>query len=394
MIPFPDALRLIVESAPPAGTERIRIEDAVGRVLREPVSGDRPFPPFDRVMMDGYALRSRDVLLGFGDFLITGTAAAGHEPPALPPVPGTCVEVMTGAPVPPGADCVVPVEETMRIENGAIRLSRNADTSPGRNIHPAGSDAQHGETILQAGIRIGARQIGAAASCGAAWLTVSKLPGIIVFATGDELAAVDGTPSIYQIRQSNAHAIRAALLRGGYPVARTDTLPDDPDAVQAKIGAAMADCGWLILTGAVSKGARDFIPSALERLGCDRIFHGIAQRPGKPAGCWRHPSGNLIAALPGNPVSALTCLHALLLPALETSAGLTNSSREMVRMGSPVRRLADFTHHLPVTLRDGTACPSPAGNSGDFTGLLRSDGFLTLPPAGMDADVFPFTPWF
>lgn len=394
MIPFPDALRLIIESAPPAGTERIRIEDSVGRVLREPVSGDRPFPPFDRVMMDGYALRSRDVLLGCGDFVITGTAAAGHEPPALPAAPGSCVEVMTGAPLPPGADCVVPVEETMRIENGSIHLGGNANTSPGRNIHPMGSDAQQGQTILSAGIRIGARQIGAAASCGAAWLTVSKLPGIIVFATGDELAAVDDTPSTYQIRQSNAHAIRAALSRAGYPVAHTDTLPDDPDAGQARIGAALADCDWLILTGAVSKGARDFIPSALADIGCDRIFHGIAQRPGKPAGCWKHPSGTLIAALPGNPVSALTCLHTLVLPALDVSAGLTNIAPETVRMDASVRRLSEFTHHLPVTLRDGAAYPAPVGNSGDFTGLLRSNGFLTLPPAGMDADAFPFTPWF
>ncbi|MBN8458198.1 MAG: molybdopterin molybdotransferase MoeA [Verrucomicrobia bacterium] len=394
MIPFADALRLILESAPPAGTERIRIEDSVGRVLREPVSCDRPFPPFDRVMMDGIALRSRDVLLGFGDFLITGAAAAGHEPPALPPAPGSCVEVMTGSPLPPGADCVVPVEETMRLENGSIHLSGNANASPGRNIHPAGSDAQQGQTILSAGIRIGSRQIGAAASCGAAWLTVSKLPRIIVFATGDELAAVDDTPSIYQIRQSNAHAIRAALWRAGYPVARTDTLPDDPDAGKARIGAALANCDWLILTGAVSKGARDFIPSALDGIGCERIFHGIAQRPGKPAGCWKHPSGTRIAALPGNPVSALTCLHALVLPALEASVGLTNIAREMVRMDSSVRRLPDSTCHLPVTLRDGTAYPAPVENSGDFTGLLRSDGFLTLPPAGTDTGVFPFTPWF
>ena len=394
MIPFPDAQRLMIETTPAAETEKIRIRDVTGRVLREPVSCDRPFPPFDRVMMDGYALRSRDVLLGFVDFTVGGTAAAGHEPPALPAAPGSCVEVMTGAAMPPGADCVVPVEETMRLGNITIRLAGNADTTPGRNIHPAGSDAHQGEIILPAGIRIGARQIGAAASCGAAWLTVSRLPRIIVFATGDELAAVDDVPSNYQIRQSNAHAVRAAFLRAGYPVARTGALSDDPDAGQAGIGAALADCDWLILTGAVSKGARDFIPSTLERLGCDRIFHGIAQRPGKPAGCWQHPSGAMIAALPGNPVSTLTCLHALVLPALTMSACLSESAPDMFRIAASVRRLPGFTHHLPVTLRDGIAYPAPAGNSGDFTGLLRSDGFLTLSPAGPDVETFPFTPWF
>lgn len=393
MIPFSEALRLMLVSARPADSERIRLEDAAGRVLRDPVATDRPFPPFDRVMMDGYALRSRDLLLESGDLQISGTAAAGYAPPPLSPLPGSCIEVMTGAPLPAGADCVVPVEETTCCGPGTIRLDGNARIAPGRNIHAAGSDARAGETIVSAGIRMGSREIGAAASCGAAWLTVSRLPRIAVFATGDELAAVNAIPHPYQIRQSNAHALCAALQRAGYPAAESDTLPDDPAAAGSRIEAALADCDWLVLTGAVSMGGRDFVPEALGRMGCSRLFHGVAQRPGKPVGCWMAPSGAMIAALPGNPVSALTCLHALVLPALARASGLTNPPPPMVRLATPVRRLADFTHHLPVTLADGAARPAPTGNSGDFTGLLRSDGFLTLPPDPPSADAFPFTPW-
>jgi molybdopterin molybdotransferase len=392
MIPFPEALRLMLESVHPAETERIAIGDAAGRVLREPVSTDRPFPPFDRVMMDGYALRSRDFMLGIRAFAVTGTGPAGHAPPDLPPVPGSCVEVMTGAPLPAGADCVVPVEETVR-DGGGIRLTGDATAAPGRHIHPAGSDAGQGETILPAGIRLGSRQIGAAASCGAALLTVSRPPRITVFASGDELVEVDTIPLPWQIRQSNAHAILAALQHAGYPATAGGVLADDPEAGRERIEAVLEHAGWLVLTGAISKGARDFIPGMLDRLGCARLFHGIAQRPGKPAGCWTTPAGGIIAALPGNPVSALTCLHALVLPALARAAGLAEVPPVMVRTAQPVRRLPGFTQHLPVTLQDGMACPAVAGNSGDFTGLLRSDGFLTLPPASEGDETFPFTPW-
>ncbi|MCF7734641.1 MAG: molybdopterin molybdotransferase MoeA, partial [Akkermansiaceae bacterium] len=349
MISFPEALKLLSENTQPLDTERVRIEDAAGRILRDGVRADRPFPPFDRVMMDGYALRLADWRMGARQYRVTAAAPAGQPAPALNPAPATCVEVMTGAPLPAGADLIVPVEETSTLAPGLILVSPAAELVSGRHIHRSGNDAKAGETVLAPGIMLDSRHLGAAASCGAAWLTVSRLPRIAIFATGDELVPVDETPLPHQIRQSNAHSIRAALQHAGYPVAISGTLPDEPETTAASLTAALATHDWLILTGAISMGARDFIPGILVRIGCRRLFHGIAQRPGKPAGCWLGPAGQVIAALPGNPVSAITGLHALVLPALAAASGLKPRPPRHLAPASPLKILPAFTHHLPVT---------------------------------------------
>lgn len=154
---------------------------------------------------------------------------------------------------------------------------------------------------------------------------------------------------------------------------------------------------WIIMSGAVSKGSRDFVPSLLSELGCREIFHGVAQRPGKPAGFWIGPNGQVILALPGNPVSALTGLHAFVFPALAVASGLPKPPRRLVVMDDNSQPLSGFTRHLPVIIRDdGRAEPAATGNSGDFIGLLKSDGFVTLPPRGEAKAIsaaFPYTPW-
>ena len=160
------------------------------------------------------------------------------------------------------------------------------------------------------------------------------------------------------------------------------------------VEALLATHNWLVLTGAVSMGARDFVPTLLDDLGCRKVFHGVAHRPGKPAGCWVGPAGQVILALPGNPVSALTGLHVFLIPALAAAAGAAVGGGRRGVMDDLSLQLADFTYHLPVTLgADGRATATTAGNSGDFIGLLRSEGFVTLPPRGAPDRAFPFTPW-
>jgi molybdopterin molybdotransferase len=169
---------------------------------------------------------------------------------------------------------------------------------------------------------------------------------------------------------------------------------DEGGGSEAILRARLADCEWVVLTGAVSKGSRDFIPALLGRLSCKRLFHGVAQRPGKPAGCWLGPAGQVVLALPGNPVSALTGLHAFLLPALAVASGLPEPAPRMVVPRERIDGLPGMTHHLPVKLAaDGRAQAAATGNSGDFIGLLRSDGFITLPPRGGIHAAFPFTPW-
>jgi len=393
MIPFSEALDLLLQHSPELSTERCRIEHAAGRVLRAEIRADRPFPSFDRVMMDGYALRSIDLRLR-RVFHVAGVAPAGQPMVDLSETPFACIEVMTGAPLPNGADCIVPVEEILRTGAGEITIAASFEFVAGRFIHRAGSDAAEGAVLLEPGRLLGSREIGVAASCGTAWLEVSRLPKIAVIATGDELVAVDEMPAIHQIRQSNAHAITSTLHRAGYPTHHTGTLGDDVKASADVLRARLDSCDWLILTGAVSKGARDFIPAMLDDLGCSRVFHGVAQRPGKPAGCWIGPAGQVIMALPGNPVSAITGLHALVLPALAVASGLTVPRQRLVIPDGRLDGLPGMTHHLPVVLRDdGRAQAAATGNSGDFIGLLKSDGYVTLPPRGASTAAYPFTPW-
>ncbi len=394
MISFPEALGLLLQHTPLLAVERCRLENACGRILREKVTADRPFPPFDRVMMDGHALRLADWQAGHRSFRVTGSAPAGRPAPALTADAATCVEVMTGAPCPAGADCIVPIEEVIESAAGSVKFSAAAAPLAGRLIHRAGSDAAVGAILLEAGTLLGSREIGVAASCGAAWLDVSCLPNIAVIATGDELVAVDAIPAAHQIRQSNGHSLAAALHRAGYPPREVAVRDDEVSTARPALGKLLATHDWLVLTGAVSAGARDFVPSLLADLGCRKIFHGVAHRPGKPSGCWLGPGGQVILGLPGNPVSALIGLHVFLLPALAVASGLARPSPRRVVMDDRTLQLPDFTRHLPVTLRaDGRAEPAATGNSGDFIGLLKSDGFVTLPPRGSSDAAFPFTPW-
>ncbi len=391
---FHEARALLLENVVRLATVRCRIEQAAGRVLREEVTAYRAFPAFDRVMMDGHALRAADWAAGTRRFRVTGTAAAGAPQSGLSAEAGTCVEVMTGAPCPVGADVIIPVEEIVESGAGEVVFGEAAAPVAGRFIHRAGSDAGQGEVLMKAGCRLGSREIGVAASCGYGWLEVADLPKLAVVATGDELVAVDEQPAPHQIRQSNAHSLAAALEIAGYPPRLVRVLGDELDAAEPVMETLLADHDWIILTGAVSKGGRDFVPELLEKCGCRKLFHGIFQRPGKPAGCWIGPGGQVIVALPGNPVSALTGLHTLVIPALGKASGLDASAPRRVVMTGNLGQLEKFTHHQPVRIRDdGRAEAAATGNSGDFIGLLHSDGFVTLPPRGETCTAAPYHSW-
>lgn len=395
MVSFHEALELLLKNTPLLGMERCRLENAAGRVLRGNVLADRGFPAFDRVMMDGFALKFSDWETGLREFRVTGSAPAGKPQVTFPDEIGACLEVMTGAPCPFGADCIVPVEQVLVNEAGSVKFAESAEPAVGRFIHRADSDAVTGQCLLGHGTLLGSREIGVAASCGAAWLEVAALPKIAVIATGDELVGVDEIPAPHQIRQSNAHSLAAALKHSGHPPSYVGVLNDEISLARPAMEKLLGSHDWLILTGAVSMGGRDFVPALLTDLGCRKIFHGVAHRPGKPCGCWIGPAGQVIVALPGNPVSALTGLHVFVLPALAVASGLPKPAPRLVVMDDRTQQLADFTRHLAVTIgADGRAAPASIGNSGDFIGLLKSDGFVTLPPRGCgERAAFPFTAW-
>lgn len=392
MISFPQAFALTLQHAPRMGVERCAIENASGRVLRSAVVADRDFPPYDRVMMDGFALRWSAIQAGVRKFLIGNSAPAGHAQVALPEAFDGCSEVMTGAVLPAGAECIVPVEWTRRVGDTVFLLDEKSLIEQGRFIHRCGSDRQQGEEILLPGMLLGSREMGVAASCGAHQLDVSRQPCIAVIPTGDELVVVDTIPQPHQIRQSNGYAIAAALQRDGYACEVIQPWRDTGE--REKWWDDLSKYDWLIFTGAVSMGRHDFLPRWLEEMSCEKIFHGVAQRPGKPMGFWRGAEGQAILALPGNPVSALTGLHTLALPALAVGSCRLPCPKRWVTAAEPFPGIPKMTQHLPVKVdADGRAHPAPCGNSGDFIGLLRSDGFVSISPDEPNQSAYVFTPW-
>jgi len=387
-----EADRLIRENTALLPAEPCPLDQAHGRVLRAPLKADRDLPPFDRVTMDGYALRAAACAPaahpadGRRAFRVAGIQAAG-QPPLVLADDGACIEIMTGAVLPAGADCVVPYEETSR-DGAVVTLAADARPSPGAHLHRRASDAVAGATLVPPGTRLTGREIAVAASVGASVVSVATRPSVAVLATGDELVdAASPTLAAHQLRASNAHALRAALLAGGL-VSRADCfhLRDRPPEIEAALRRILADFDVVILTGGVSKGKFDHLPAALAKLGVVKKIHGVAQRPGKPFWFGVSPRPSPVFALPGNPVSAYTCLHRHVLPALARMAGLAPAAPDHVTLSAPARPGVPLAWFLPVALAttpDGrrTATPAPFNTSGDFAGLLDTDGFVELPPA-------------
>jgi molybdopterin molybdotransferase len=396
-----DAERLIFEAIPLLHREDCAISEAHGRVLRSDLRADRDLPPFDRVTMDGFAVRSSALGRGVARFRVEATQAAGMRPFALGPADEACVEVMTGAVLPEGADCVIPYEDASREGEWAAVSAAAPRAAAGDHVHRRGSDHRSGEVIVRAGARLTGREIAVAAACGQAALTVTHSPKVAVVSTGDELVEVEALVAPHQIRRSNDYALRAALIRAGYPRADRFHLRDIRHEIEHMLWHLLAEYDVVLITGGVSKGKFDYLPSELERQGVRKIFHGVAQRPGKPF--WFGLSGRLtpVFALPGNPVSAYTCLHRYVLPALDHASGMTPRAPFAAALAERVVFRPKLACLLPVRLSSGPraellATPVPVGGSGDFAGLVGTDGFVELAaeqeefPAGTLA---PFRSW-
>ena len=356
---------------------------APGRVLRQALVADRDLPPFDRVTMDGYALRHAAVAAGTRVFRVAGVQAAGMRPFVLGPENDACIEIMTGAVLPAGADCVVPYEETTR-DGTAVTLTAGPALRPGNAIHRQGSDHRAGTLIVRPGTRLTGREIAVAAACGAARLLVAKQPKLAVVATGDELVEVEAAVAPHEVRRSNDHALRAALIAAGYPLVERFHLHDMRHEIEHQLWHILAEFDAVLLTGGVSKGKFDYLPAELEKLGVTKIFQGVAQRPGKPFWFGLTKEGKPVFALPGNPVSAYTCLHRYVLPALAQASGLPPAPERLVALAAPVTFKPPLAYLLPVRLTSGPraellATPDPSNTSGDFAGLVGTDGFVELP---------------
>lgn len=396
MISPAEATAAIRSHAPLLPAEKRSLESCVGGILREPVYATRDQPPFDRVTMDGIAFSSAAAAEGRRTFQICGTQAAGAAPITLANPEG-CVEVMTGASLPHGCDCVIPVER-ISVNDGCAQLAADVTPTPGLNIHARGIDCPAGRLLLQSGTRLGPAEAAVLASTGTAQVSVTREPRIVVISTGDELVEPGHPVADWQIYRSNAYAVLAALRHRGFHRVRTDHLPDNLTSLRARLRTHLDENDVLILSGGVSMGRFDYVPEVLEELGVERVFHKIAQRPGKPMWFGVAPSAKAVYALPGNPVSTLICLARYVYLGLDVATGVNGphaTARAVMTADFEVKPALTF--FLPVVLEGAArAQPRPTQGSGDFTSLLGTDGFVELPPGPAlvsSETLVPFYPW-
>ncbi len=378
MIPVQEAYRIITANRTNWGTETIPLPLASRRILAEPITADRDFPPFDRVTMDGIAI-ALEAPITEGLFRMEATQYAG-EAPKLITSRGSAIEVMTGAVLPSNTNTVIRYEDVTFSEYGNKRFAAlNASVNPQQNVHHQGSDRQTGEVLLQPGIRLGSSEIGILASVGKAEVLVEKKPRIAIISTGDELVDIQVTPLPYQIRKSSGYQLAAALQEMGF-ASELFHLPDHPESLENKLGDLLQNFEILILTGGVSAGKKDFVPATLEKLGVQKQFHKVAQRPGKPVWFGVKSGKNAVFALPGNPVSTFACFLKYVRPYLlrETLTPMKAVLSERV-VFKP-----ELTYFLTVAAsfnEEGRLIANPlkGSGSGDFANLLECTGFLELP---------------
>lgn len=373
----------------PLPAESRPLEQCVGQTLRQDVYAERDNPPFDRVCMDGIAVNSDALGRGRLRFSIEATQAAGS--PALTLSSSENVlEVMTGAMLPHGTDCVIPLEE-YDLREGIVSLKAPVRGDPYRNVQRRGSDSQPGVPMLKAGSRLGSPEIAVAASAGLASVSVSRQPKFVVVSTGDELVEPGQPIAEHQVRRSNAYAVVAALREHGFEEVGNDHILDNEEMLHDRLARHLAERDVLILSGGVSKGKFDFVPKVLKDLGVQEVFYQVAQRPGRPMWFGIGAEGQSVFGLPGNPVSTLICLIRYVVPAMASAMGAPRSPPEPIALASPVQLGRSMSSFVPVLVRYDdlgrpSAIPRPPNGSGDFLALAGTDGFVELPPR---SDAFP-----
>ena len=363
--------------------ESLPLTQCVGGTLRENVYAERDQPPFDRVAMDGIAVDSEALRRGLKRFRIQGTQAAGSPPLKL----GTgedAIEVMTGAILPFGCDCVIPVEQ-IELRGGFASLNAPVVSSPYHNVHRRGSDSRQGRLLLEAGTLLRPPEIAVAASAGMARVRVSSQPAVMVVSTGDELIEPGDPIADYQVRRSNAYAVAATLRRRGFGRIGDDHVADDEGLLRERLALHLTTHEVVVLSGGVSMGKFDLVPKVLGQLGVQEVFHNVAQRPGKPMWFGIGPQGQAVFGLPGNPVSTLVCLIRYVIPAIAEAMGTKRGPPERLALASPVTFQPALTYFLPVTIEHDDwgrpwASPRVTNGSGDFLSLAGTDGFVELPP--------------
>jgi molybdopterin molybdotransferase len=387
MLSFTDARRLVITNCkahsgvPP--TLSLPVSEALGYVLAQEIHTDREYPPFDRSTRDGYAVRAGDVAPG-ASLPCAGEIKAG-DAVSLPLKAGTCIQIMTGAAVPDGADAVVMIEFTRR-EGGSVSFDRA--TQPGQNIVPKGSEAAAGEVALLPGLRLGFAELAVAAQVGAANPLCHKKPRVAILSTGDEVVPFTETPGPFHIRNSNNVSLAAQIkLAGGEPVSLGNAL-DRVEDLSAKIELGLKEDA-LVLSGGVSMGKYDLVESVLKGLRAEFFFDAVAIRPGKPT-VFGRCRNTWVFGLPGNPVSTMMTFQLFVIPALDILSGAAPRCLPLLEatLGETIKEKPGLTHFLPARLdwhnHAPTVRPLRWQGSGDIAALTRANCFLMVPADRQD----------
>ena len=351
--------------------EIVGLDDAAGRVLAANIFFDRDYPPLDRSVRDGFAVRSTDLP---GVLSLAGEIRAG-EPGGIGVEPGEAIEIMTGAPVPHGADQIVMVEHVSR--DGAT-LTTERPAAPGEFISQRGCEAHRGELALSRGSRLGFSEIALLATVGAARVPVYQRPRIAILATGDEVVAVEAMPEQFQVRNSNSHALAVQVRRAGgipsiLPVAG-DTYRSTRDSIERGLKHDL-----LLLSGGVSAGKYDLVEKVLADLKATFFFDRVLIQPGQPLVFGRTKT-TFFFGLPGNPVSAMLTFEVFARAAVELIAGASDTSAPIVeaRLTHDFKHKPGLTRFLPAKLSGSEVTQVKWQGSSDVPALTRANAFLVV----------------
>jgi len=359
-------------------TSVVSVWDALGMVLAQEVKTDREYPPFDRSTRDGYAVRWKEAAPGAGLKCVGEIKAGDTVREAL--AAGTCLQIMTGAAVPAGADAVVMIEHTSR-EGDFVRFERTAQR--GQNIVPRGSEAAGAHPILTPGTRLGYAELALAAQVGAARLQCALRPRVAILSTGDEVVLIDETPGPFQIRNSNSVSLAAQVrIAGGEPVVLGNAA-DRIEDLGEKIERGLKEDA-LVLSGGVSMGTYDLVEGVLKAMGAEFFFDAVAIRPGKPA-VFGMCQGKPVFGLPGNPVSTMVTFELFVAPAIDLLSGAEARVLPLVeaRLAEALKERPGLTHFLPARVEWRERAPEVKAlkwqGSGDIAALAKANCFLVVP---------------
>jgi molybdenum cofactor synthesis domain-containing protein len=380
MIPVEEALEIVVAHAQELPSEEVSLDDALGRVLREDVAADADFPPFDRSAMDGYAVRAEDASRAPVSLSVGGQVRAGQLFDR-PHAPGTAVQIMTGAPVPEGADAVQQVEKTRPCADGRTVEILEAVVA-GQNLARRGSEVRAGERVLEAGITVDPAALAVLAAVGKARVAVGRRPRTAVVVTGDELVEAGERPLPGHIRNSNGPAVLAQARLAGADARSLGVFPDDEERIADAVSEGLKG-DVLVLSGGVSEGVFDLVEGVLSRFGVELLFTKVAIKPGAPLVFGRHAE-TLVFGLPGNPVSAQVTFDVFVRAALLRMQGARTCARPTVEaeLSAPVKNRSGRRAHLPVRLRfEGgrfRAEPLRSMGSADLVAHARANALAVL----------------